>query len=205
MGWAPFDDHIIVTLQQHQKLVCVFSHSSYFDFCIMVLYKLAYPQYLYHMRTLINAYYFTIMGPFLRYVGGIPSYIDRQGGSVQRICHILQEQDCFLFLISPKGSILRKEWKSGYYYISQQLDVPLLAIGLDYEEKRVKMGQLLTTEINETNIKNKLYDDLSHIVPLYPEQENMPIKINHPHHISVISPLRLLSMIGFLSFMYYQL
>jgi 1-acyl-sn-glycerol-3-phosphate acyltransferase len=207
IGWSSINDQLLLTLQQHPKFVCVFSHSSYFDFCIMVLYKLAYPQYLNNMKTLINAYYFTIMGTFLQYVGGIPSSVDDKGGSVNRISDVLNQQQSFLFLISPKGSILRKEWKSGYYYISKQLNIPIVAIGLDYETKSVKMGSIITTSDNEEDhIKNILYTDLSQIVPLHPNQENMTIRHHNIYDVTVISPLRLIVLVTclFTPFMYYK-
>ena len=98
-----------------------------------------------------------------------------------------------MFLISPKGSILKKDWKSGYYYISKQINVPIIAVGLDYEQKTIYIGKPIDNQLDEPIIKNKLYHDLSKIVPLYPEQENMMIRKHNYNNVSVISSFRLLS------------
>ena len=202
MGWSPLNRYCISTINNNQKMVCVFSHTSYYDFCIMVLYKLAYPYYFKNMKTLINSYYFTIMGRFLYAVGGIPAIVKEH--NVKRIVDSLQQEQ-FMFLISPKGSILKKDWKTGYYYIAKQLNVPIIAVGLDYENKNIYIGKPINNQLEEPIIKNILYNDLSHIVPLHPEQENMIIRKHNADYVSVINPIRLICIyIGFLMYCVYK-
>lgn len=195
MGWSPLNQNYISIMNNNHKMVFVFSHSSYFDFCIMVLYKLAYPQYLSNMKTLINAYYFNIMNKFLLYVGGIPA-----NNNVNNISNILNQQDQFLFLISPKGSILKKDWKTGYYYVAKQCQCPIIAGGLDYEKKEVHLGKLINNQLDEPIVKNLLYKDLSQIVPLHPEQENMMIRKHNTKDVSVISKMRLTCILSIIFF-----
>lgn len=195
MGWSPLNEQYIDMIQNHKQMVCVFSHTSYFDFCIMVLYKLAYPQYFSNMKTLINAYYFKFLGRFLKSVVGIAAAeADKVGGCVERIVNILKQRKEFMFLISPKGTILRKEWKSGYYHIAKQLNTPIVAVGLDYEKKMILIGKPISNQLDEPIIKNKLYKDLSHIVPLHPKQENMMIRKHVYNDVSVINSVRLLML-----------
>lgn len=188
IGWSDINPNYLKLLHQHQRLICVFSHSSYYDFIIMLLYYFSYPNDLNHLKTLIRGDYFNYFGFLFRMVGGIPSK-NKCNGNVQRIIQELNEFQKFHFLISPKGTILRKEWHSGYYYISQELKTNLIAVGLDYETKNIKIGQILSYHNKEQDLKTKLYQDLSEIVPLYPKQENMKIRIYNKDNLYVVHPL----------------
>jgi hypothetical protein len=193
MGWdkLEYDGE----MNKHRHIVCVFSHSSYYDFFIMVLYKFAYPDKLRNLKTLIIPDLFYYFGPLLRYVGGIPATNTnyKNGGATDRIVGILKEQPC-KFLISPKGTILRGEWRTGYYHIAQALQAPIIAVGLDYERKGIYIGNLIDSKQEEPIIKKLLYDDLSNIVPLHEEQENMPIREHDKANVSVITYNRIFTL-----------
>jgi hypothetical protein len=191
MGWEKLDYD--GELNKHEQIVCVFSHSSYYDFFIMVLYKYAYPDKLCNLKTLIKPDYFdSIGGYFLKKVGGIPatniSY--KNGGATDRIVDMLKDGPC-KFLISPKGTILRGEWRTGYYHIAQGLRAPIIPVGLDYERKGIYVGNVIDSTQEEPHIKKLLYEELGNIVPLYEEQENMPIRPHNKQDVSVISSKRL--------------
>jgi hypothetical protein len=217
IGWKPIQIQLINFIKHHHKVVAVFSHTSYFDFGIMVLYKLAYPEQLNNLMTLINFDFCTTsiyhlfhlnwvydtttfktskifknVAWLLTQVGGIPSSCHDEQGGVNRIVNTLKQQNQCLFLISPKGSILRKEWKTGYYHIAKQMDAPIMAIGLDYEQKCIKMGNLISNQLDEPIVKNLLYRDLSTIVPLHPKQENMTIRSHQSNQVSVVNAWRML-------------
>lgn len=180
MGWSS------LSINLPPKLVCVFSHTSYCDFFLMLLYQYGYEL---KLKTLIKPCYFNgVSGWLLRQVGGIEAtpIDERNGGAVQRIVNELHLLPQYHFMISPKGSILKAEWRSGYFHIARLLNVPIIAVGLDYEEKKVKYGRLINHD-NEVIVKELLYEDLKEMIPLYPEQEVMPLR---PHgETSVVSYL----------------
>lgn len=202
MGWDKLEYD--GDLNKHEHVVCVFSHSSYYDFVIMVLYKYAYPDKLGNLRTLIKPDYFedikihsysfpSPLGMFLRKVGGIPAtnISIKNGGATEHIIDVLREKPC-KFLISPKGTILRGEWRTGYYHIAKGLNAPIIAVGLDYERKNIYVGNVIDSNQEEPDIRKVLYKELGNIVPLHPEQENMPIREYVSDDVSVISTKRLL-------------
>ncbi len=172
MGWSFLDDQAYQYMNNNARMVCVFSHTSYYDFFLMVLYYFAHPNQLTHLKTLINPYYFNYIGFFLRFVGGIPAI------KVDNIVEELLKTPKSHFLISPKGTILKGEWRSGYYHIARKLNCPILALGLDYELKKIIICRPVLSIYDEHHIQDLLYKDLSKIVPLHPEQENMIIR-NH--------------------------
>ncbi len=204
MGWSQLNLETQKLIQNHSRMVCVFSHTSYYDFFIMLLYYFSNPSQLCHLKTLIKPDYFKTIGYLLRLVGGIPSthISERNGGSTQRIINELLKTEKSHFLISPKGTIVKGEWRSGYYHIAKALNCPIIALGLDYELKKITICQPILPIINEECIKKLLYHDLSKIVPLHPEQEMMPIRAHKS--ISVVNKTRL-CIICLISYMIYYM
>lgn len=204
MGWSYLDDRTLKIIEKHPRIVCVFSHTSYYDFLLLLLYYFSHPQ-LCHLKTLIKPDYFKTIGYLLRLIGGIPAthINDKNGGAVNRIVEELLQEEKSHFLISPKGTILRGEWRTGYYHIAKQLQCPLVAIGLDYELKQITVCNPILSIYDEYHVKDLLYKDLSTIVPLHPEQENMPIR---PYvNKSVVNKLRMFGIIGWLGLISYLL
>src|SRR4029078_5469197 len=190
MGWSPLTDQKLRILNDHNYLVCVFSHTSFYDSLLMVLYYFAHPE-LKNLKTLISPhYYYNIF----KYVGGIPaaSIYTKNGGQLSPIVDQIKQSNKAQFLISPKGSILKKEWRTGYYYIAKQLNAPFCCLGMDYEQKKVYIGNVISNDKSEKEIKKLLYKDLSQIVPLYPEREVVEIRQYNKNDVSLISRYRLL-------------
>lgn len=76
------------------------------------------------------------MGWYFRYMGGAP--IDRTPGQnkVEAIAKIFEERDEFRLTLAVEGT--RKKvatWKTGYYYIAQAANVPIIPVAFDYKTK----------------------------------------------------------------------
>lgn len=197
MGWKHPSDEIFDKLNRYPHTVLVFSHTSYADFYIMILYLLAYPDKLKYLRTLVKPQPFAYAGWLLKRLGAIPAtkIEDSNGGAVARIVEELNRDLRCMFLISPKGTIVKRDWRSGYYYIAQQLDAKLRAAGLDYERKCVVVSDAICHTEGEECVKGFLQDEMSEIVPLFPEEEIMPIRSHVEGRRSIMSKKRLLSII----------
>lgn len=195
-GWQPLEDNVINTMNESDYLVCVFSHSSFYDFFFMLMYYFSNYNTLGNLRTVIKPDYFSSIGWFLTRVGGIPAtnIADKNGGATARIVNAIKSEPKGQLLISPKGTILKGEWRTGYYHIAQQLEAKLVAIGVDYEAKKITIGKVIDHNLPELEIKHKLYKDLSQIVPLYPEREMMRIRGYDENNLNVIHPERLIGL-----------
>lgn len=193
MGWELLTDDIFYRLNQYNRTVLVFSHTSYVDFYILTLYLFAYPCLISNIRTLVKPQPFVYAGWILRRFGAIPATAvdDKQGGAVERITNELKAQERWNFLISPKGSILRRPWRSGYYVIAKELGAYLRVIGADYEKKKIVISDEIFSDKDESVIKNKLETELKEIVPLFPEEEIVPIRNHDEKNRSVVSPRRI--------------
>lgn len=198
LGWSLIDNNLFTQLTKYDREVLVFSHTSYADFYILILYLLAYPRRLHRVRTLIKPQPFEYAGTLLRWLGAIPStrIEDKDGGAVKRIITELMALDCCIFLISPKGSIVKKNWRSGYFHIAKALNAMIMVAGLDYEKKRVVVSDAYSCEdYDETTVQPILKAQLSKIVPLFPEGEVVPIRDHNPNKRTVVNKTRLVTVI----------
>lgn len=83
--------------------------------------------------------------------------------------------DSFNLLICPKGTILKKKWRTGYYHIAKELNVPILVGGMDYNLKKVVLFDIEQHDSIE-NTERSVKLQLANIVPLYPECEVVDIR-----------------------------
>lgn len=196
MGWSLIDPKFFDKVTKRDRSVLIFSHTSYADFYIMALYLLSYPRRLHHVRTLIKPQPFQYAGSLLTSLGAIPAtkLEDKNGGAVNRIVSELKKWDKCLFLISPKGTIVKSEWRSGYYHIAQQLNANLMAAGLDYERKCIIVCDDIDYNNSEAVISNFLQEQLKDIVPLFPDDEVVTIRPHETNKRGVVDYNRLLSV-----------
>lgn len=193
MGWAQLKPLTIERMTTHPRCVMVFSHTGYSDFILMIFYVLAYPQTSRYFKTLIKPEPFAYAGPFLRWLGGIPAtrVADSNGGAVTRIIEELESFPSFALLLSPKGTIVKRPWRSGYYNIAKHFGIPLMVIGADYEQKCLVASEAITSEASQPEIQEFLQNVLREIVPIVPEDEIVPIRPHDRSRLHLIQPERL--------------
>jgi 1-acyl-sn-glycerol-3-phosphate acyltransferase len=84
-------------------------------------------------------------GTFMRALGGVPIVRGQKANQVDAIARAIRDQpDGVYVVIAPSGTRSKKDhWKSGFYRIAEQADVPMLLGFLDYEGKRGGLGPAL--------------------------------------------------------------
>lgn len=89
-------------------------------------------------------------GPIFKAMGGLS--IDRaprkegeeRPSVVQAIADLFSKQDKLSLMIAAEGTrSLRKEWKTGFYYIAVEANVPICLGFLDYKTKTAGFGKLI--------------------------------------------------------------
>ncbi len=89
-------------------------------------------------------------GPIFRALGGLS--IDRSPrkegeeriSTVEAIADLYTKHDKLSLMIAPEGSrSLRKEWKTGFYYIALQAQVPICLSYLNFEKKVGGFGKII--------------------------------------------------------------
>jgi 1-acyl-sn-glycerol-3-phosphate acyltransferase len=136
-GWrVQFDG-----LPTRQGVLIVYPHTSNWDFVIGVLAKWAMgmPIVFWGKDTLFEL---PLFGRWLRWIGGVP--VDRHNphGAVTAMVERFAQAravDSFLWLaLSPEGTRgYRDSWRSGFYQVATQAEVPLALAFFDYATRCV--------------------------------------------------------------------
>lgn len=83
-------------------------------------------------------------GGLMRRLGGIPVDRRQKRNFVDQIADAFAQTDRMALAIAPEGTrSKRTHWKSGFYYIARNADVPIVMGYLDYKEKRGGLGPIV--------------------------------------------------------------
>lgn len=80
-------------------------------------------------------------GKLLRKTGAVP--VDRSAprGLVDQLVDKFEEHDQLFLVIPPEGTRSKRDyWKSGFYHVALQANVPICLTYLDYKEKKAGLG-----------------------------------------------------------------
>lgn len=210
MGWNFPPPRTWHYLSSHPKKVIVYTHTSYFDFIIMCLYKGVYSD-VREMSFAVNEDYYHLFPFFFSRIGCIPATARTsgvKGGFVNTIVNTLKGRDTYSFAISPEGTLSKSEWKGGYYYITKGLNdyeneklllsenvlrekesVYIIPLGLNYEKHELYIGSFYNMDLYSTReeIEKSLQKEMMKMIPLYPEQSytpslnnTLPTVVNYP-------------------------
>lgn len=124
-----------------QGVFVVYPHTSNWDFVYAVMAKWALGVQLnfWAKDTLFKV---PLLGPWIRWLGGIPTVRNAPGGLVGQAVAELQaagraQRYCWLGL-SPEGTRKRTAgWRSGFYQTAFQAGVPICLVRLDYGRKEL--------------------------------------------------------------------
>ena len=79
-----------------------------------------------------------LVGWFFKYLGGVP--VDRSGnkGSVETIIEIFNLHEKFRIALAPEGTRKKvNKLRTGYYFIARELEIPIVPVAFDYENRKV--------------------------------------------------------------------
>jgi len=122
-----------------QMILIAAPHTSNWDGALLFL---AMPYYRIRLRWMGKASLFwPPLGWLLRALGGIP--IDRKApqGAVRQMVATFKRSERLALLIAPEGTRRQvKRWKTGFYFIAQQAEVPIVLVYVDYPSRSVAVG-----------------------------------------------------------------
>lgn len=142
-GWRVVFDG----LPARQGVLIVYPHTSNWDFVVGMFAKwdMGIPLAFWGKD---NLFRLPLFGRWLRWIGGVP--VDRHSprGAVADMVTRLAEarrDDRFLWLaLSPEGTrSYRDTWRSGFYQVALQAEVPLALAFFDYAERRVGIDSFI--------------------------------------------------------------
>lgn len=84
------------------------------------------------------------LGVLLRWLGGIGINRRSTKGFVEKMVGEIQARDKILLAIMPEGTRSKVgEWRSGFYYIAHQAQVPINLVVFDYGRKILTLGPVI--------------------------------------------------------------
>jgi 1-acyl-sn-glycerol-3-phosphate acyltransferase len=77
----------------------------------------------------------------MRWLGGIPIHRESQHGVVDQIVEQFRTSQQLVVVLAPSGTRKKEDhWKSGFYWIANSAQVPILCGYLDYHRKKACLG-----------------------------------------------------------------
>jgi 1-acyl-sn-glycerol-3-phosphate acyltransferase len=156
MGWK-----IIGTINPATKkcVMMVMPHTSWHDFYLGIFTR-GITQIPMHYVAKKELFKFPF-GFYFRWMGGKP--LDRKGkqNKVDAVAQLFEQYDELRLAIMPEGTRKKvTEIKSGYYFIAQKANVPIIPVAFDFGKKEVRIGELTYATGN--------YDaDFAKIIPFF--------------------------------------
>jgi 1-acyl-sn-glycerol-3-phosphate acyltransferase len=134
-------------LPARQGVAIVYPHTSNWDFVVGILAKwsIGIPVTFWGKHSLFRI---PLFGRWLRWIGGVPVDRDSPQGIVGQMADALRsarEEGRFLWLaLAPEGTRrLGAEWRSGFYHVALQAQVPLGLVTLDYGRRELAIEHFL--------------------------------------------------------------
>ncbi len=126
--------------EAHKSVLIAAPHTSNWDlpYTLMVAFALRLTPYWMGKHSLFKAPF----GGLMRWLGGIPVDRSQANNLVEASAQAIREANGPLQLIVPPEGTRSKTryWKTGFYYIAQSAQVPIVLAFMDYGRKRSGLG-----------------------------------------------------------------
>jgi len=136
-----------------KAVIIAVPHTSWHDFYIGVLVRsvLGIKSNFIGKKALFN---FPI-GWIFRALGGSPVERKSNENQVQAIARLFAEKDEFRIGMAPEGTRKKvEEWRTGFYYIAKEANVPIVMFTLDFANKENRFSEpFYPTEDKEADFK----------------------------------------------------
>jgi 1-acyl-sn-glycerol-3-phosphate acyltransferase len=149
-------------------IIIVVPHTSWIDFpiALAVKYITKIDVTFFGKASLFKRPY----GWFFRYFGGMPIDRSKSSNTVGFISEEFNKREKFIFSLSPEGTRKKVDkWKTGFYYIAKNANVPIVKVAMDYEHREIRIEQPINvTDDIEKDFK-KLHAYFDGVIGKHPE------------------------------------
>jgi 1-acyl-sn-glycerol-3-phosphate acyltransferase len=139
-----------------KKVYVVYPHTSNWDFPLGILLKFGMPIDVNYIAK--DSLFKWPYGWFFRWLGGVPVDRSKSTNFVDAMAAQYAKYDKLAFAIAPEGTRKRvRKFKSGFYFIAQKANVPLILVKFDFKRKEVDFSEPFY-------ITGVYADDMKHII-----------------------------------------
>jgi 1-acyl-sn-glycerol-3-phosphate acyltransferase len=136
-----------------QGVLIAYPHTSNWDFVVMILVKWAAGIHI-QFWAKDSLFRVPLFGAWLRWVGGVSLDRSSSSGKVGDMVRVLRQHKdegrYFWLALSPEGT--RKHtpgWRSGFYQLALQAQVPLALVRIDYGQRCIEFASFITLSGDE--------------------------------------------------------
>ncbi|RTE53382.1 acyltransferase [Arenibacter aquaticus] len=136
LGWQ-----LLGSFPQLDKcVVIVVPHTSWVDFFLGLLLRSVLKEDIHFIGK--KSLFKPPFGWFFRWMGGAPIDRSKRLDTVAAIAKIFKEKRKFRLALSPEGTRKKvTKWKTGFYYIAKEANVPIVMVAFDFGKKQVKISE----------------------------------------------------------------
>jgi 1-acyl-sn-glycerol-3-phosphate acyltransferase len=137
-GWTPVGG----TIDVPKAVVIAAPHTSNWDGIWGIIYRVAFRLDIRFFAK--DTLFWFPLNLVLRSLGGIPLDRRQPGVAVPAAIAALKNNECYYFGLAPEGTrSLKSGWKSGFYRIAREANVPVVLGFFDYGRRRLGTGPLI--------------------------------------------------------------
>ena len=132
MGWKS----LLAAKIPDKCVICVAPHTSNWDFIIgMIFYKSLGKKPNFLMK---KTWFFFPLNYIFKAIGGFPVDRSKKTSLTEQMRMEFDKRTQFQLSITPEGTRKKNDkWKTGFYYIAQEVQVPITLAYLDYSKKTI--------------------------------------------------------------------
>lgn len=120
-------------------IIIVAHHTSNWDFIVGAATKLILGLKLRFFGK--HTLFYPPLGWLMRSLGGVPIERHKSINRVEQSAEEIRQSDSFILVITPEGTRSKvKRWKTGFYHIARNAEIPIVPVAFDFENKRVVFG-----------------------------------------------------------------
>ena len=158
LGWRIIGDNIF----PNKCVLIAVPHTSNWYFFYARLYSYIVkikPKYLAKKELFV---------PFISYLiklnGGIPVDRSKNNKLVDFLSKKIIDSKTIILSLSPEGTRKKVDkWKTGFYYIAQKSNVPIVIVGINYKKKEIGIIDKLSPTSNIKNDMKRIQEQLTNI------------------------------------------
>ncbi|RKE94683.1 1-acyl-sn-glycerol-3-phosphate acyltransferase [Ichthyenterobacterium magnum] len=140
LGWKVVGNTNMSKDTVKKAIIIAVPHTSWHDFYIGVLLRKVID-----IKTNFIGKKELFFGPFgwyLKAIGGAPINRQTKENKVEAIAKLFHNREEFRMTLAPEGTRKKVEqWRSGFYYIAKEANVPIIMFTLDFENKQNKISE----------------------------------------------------------------
>lgn len=157
-----------------QGVLVGYPHTSNWDFILMVIVKWATGLQVKFLAK-DSLFRYPVFSPWLRQLGGVAVDRSAANGVVGQLIDLLRQhkasQQYFWIGLAPEGTRrLTPGWKSGFYQVALQAEVPLCLLRIDWGSKTVDMRQVLSLSGDQPNDYAQMAKGFEGVQGFHPHQ-----------------------------------